>query len=46
MCEPMIRVENLTKVFRSGDSDLVVLDGVDLEFSKGQSTDICPDGAR
>ena len=38
MCEPMIRVENLTKVFRSGDSDLVVLDGVDLEFSKGQST--------
>ena len=38
MCEPMIRVENLTKVFRSGDSDLVVLDGVDLEFPKGQST--------
>lgn len=34
--EPIIKVKNLVKSFKSGDSELVVLKGLDLEIPKGQ----------
>ena len=32
----LLRTENLTKVFRSGNSDLTVLEGLDLEIESGE----------
>ena len=32
----LLRTENLTKVFRSGNSDLVVLDGLEWEIETGE----------
>ena len=32
----LLRTENLTKVFRSGNSDLTVLDSLDLEIEAGE----------
>jgi lipoprotein-releasing system ATP-binding protein len=34
--EPMLRVENLTKVFRSGDSDLVLFENLSFEVRRGE----------
>src|SRR5690349_6121606 len=34
--EPVIRARNLTKTYRSGDSDLVVFSGLDLEVPAGE----------
>jgi len=36
MSEPHIRVQNLSKVYQSGDADLVVFSGVDLEVGRGE----------
>jgi lipoprotein-releasing system ATP-binding protein len=36
MPEPHIRVSGLSKVYRSGDADLVVFSGVDLEVAQGE----------
>src|ERR1035438_8442697 len=36
MPEPHIRVEGLSKVYRSGGADLVVFSGVDLEIARGE----------
>lgn len=36
MAEIAIRTENLTKVFRSGDADLVVLENLSLEVYRGE----------
>ena len=36
MPEPHIRVQELSKVYRSGDADLVVFSGVNLEVARGE----------
>jgi lipoprotein-releasing system ATP-binding protein len=36
MPEPHIRVQELSKVYRSGDADLVVFSGVNLEIARGE----------
>ena len=36
MPEPHIRVQELSKVYRSGDADLVVFQGVNLEVARGE----------
>jgi len=33
---PMLRVDNLTKIFRSGEQEVVVFDGLNLEVEKGE----------
>ena len=33
---PLLRTENLTKVFRSGDEEIVVFEGLDLEIAEGE----------
>ena len=34
--EAVIRTENLAKVYRSGDADLVVFEGVNIEVYRGE----------
>jgi lipoprotein-releasing system ATP-binding protein len=36
MSEPLITVRNLSKVYRSGDTDLVVFSGLDLDVYRGE----------
>src|SRR5215469_11268167 len=36
MSEPYIRVRDLSKVYRSGDSDLVILSDLDLDVARGE----------
>jgi lipoprotein-releasing system ATP-binding protein len=44
--EPLLRVENLRKVFRSGAAELTVLDGLNLEVPRGELVAIVgPSGA-
>lgn len=37
MADPIIRTEQLTKTYRSGESDLTVFSGLDLELRSGES---------
>src|SRR5512143_2909285 len=34
--EPLIRVRDVSKVYRSGDSDLVIFSGLDLDVYRGE----------
>src|ERR1700751_5398285 len=36
MAEPYIRARDLAKVYRSGDSDLVIFSGLNLEVDRGE----------
>jgi lipoprotein-releasing system ATP-binding protein len=36
MSEPQIRARNLSKIYRSGSSDLVVFSGIDLDVTRGE----------
>src|SRR5262249_40423576 len=36
MGEPLIRVRDLTKIYRSGDADLVVFEGLSLDVERGE----------
>jgi len=34
--EPALRAQNLSKIYRSGDADLVIFDGLDFEVRRGE----------